>query len=122
MKAAGWHLDHQQWEGTHNYVKPRGCSPGYFAWTNGGGVGVMWTDLKGSGKVTIEFGNCWDSGNVKLYLDGALKSTQGPKKWATLVLDYKDGDKLEIKDEDGNAVVHVRSVVVACGDVNGANV
>ena len=62
--------------------------------------------LRVSGTATLEYGNCWDAGKTNVYLNGKLIDSAGPLTAAkTVVFKCNSGDVLELKDEEGNAVV-----------------
>lgn len=87
--------------GSNNNEK-RCFASGYTGYTNGDNVGGIKFTLKGSGVATLNYGNCWDKGNVKLYINGAYQAKASKKQNK---VDYKfaftKGDVIELKDEDG---------------------
>lgn len=116
MRAAGWTFSNtaghpEQWEQNNQGVKNI-CTQGFFGWKGASQVGTMSYKLKGSGKLTIEFGDCWrDAGSyVGLYLAGNLKAQAQTNSWTTVVLDYSNGDVLELKDEGTNSVINILSI------------
>merc|ERR1711976_262326 len=97
-KAWNFDLDNGVW----NNTKPS-CS-NWYAWKNGDAIGSMNTTLIGNGTMTINFGNCWSSGNVKVYLDGSEMASAGPGESKEASFDYKDGSKLEISEINGGII------------------
>lgn len=87
---------------TGNNNEKRCFASGYTGYTNGGNVGGIKFTLKGSGVATLNYGNCWDKGIVKLYINGTYQAEAGKKQNK---VDYKfaftKGDVIELKDEDG---------------------
>ena len=56
-----------------------GNGQAWFGWKSGNGVGSISTTLTAaSGRGQLSFGNCWDNGNVKVYLDGNEISAADP--------------------------------------------
>ena len=75
--------------------------------------------LKGAGKATVEFGNCWNAGKVKLYLNDELIDTAVPNSphgpaTQTKTFTFVAGDVVKIKDEDGNSVINLKSFSIDC--------
>ena len=121
MEANGWRFDftHDGSNWNDNTYKQVGlkCGPQakWYGWSEHSNGGTLSAILKGSGEVTIEFGNCWQEGNVKLYLDSALISTAPSEtKSITKSFSFTHGSMLKIKDEDGNAVVSLNSITFNC--------
>ena len=74
MESAGWSFD----IGNSNVLLDYHCGGGvnYYGWSNGNAVGTITSPpLVGSGNATVEFGNCWNAGSVKLYLNDELIDT-----------------------------------------------
>jgi hypothetical protein len=63
----------------------------WYAWKNEDAVGTMKTTLIGKGKGSLDFGNCWSTGVVKVYLDGSEIETAGPGESKVVSFDYHDG-------------------------------
>ena len=93
------------------------CAKGakWYGWSDHSHVGTLVAVLKGSGEVTLSFGNCWDSGKVNVYLDTALMAT-APADSNNVVktFSFTPGSVLRIKDEDGNAVVRLNYIQFSC--------
>ena len=93
------------------------CGKGaaWFGWSGGNRVGVASYRLLGQGTATLVYGNCWDAGKVNVYLNGKLKATakvgEPDKK---IVIHFTKGGLLELKDEGGNAVIKISSLVIKC--------
>jgi hypothetical protein len=69
--------------------------------------------LNGNGEGILDFGNCWNQGIVKVYLNGneigaADKNT--PSK--TITFEYTDGAELEIFDEGANSIIQFNQFTV----------
>lgn len=95
----------------------------WYGWSHGAAVGTLTSPpLKGSGTAKIQFGNCWDAGRVKLYLNDQLIDSASPNLPtgpATRLMNFSfvNGDVVKLKDEDGNAVVNLKSFTVVCSGV-----
>lgn len=119
MTAVGWTLDFTDKDMTHSGVSAK-CGQGFnwFGWSSGTQVGIASATLKGSGAALLEFGNCWNEGEVNVYVGGIKIATaiaNTPRK--TVLFPFKNGPKLEVKDENGNAVVQIKSLKVICSKV-----
>ena len=71
------------------------------------------TTLNGTGEGILDFGNCWNQGIVKVYLNGnevgsADKNT--PSK--TITFEYTDGAELKICDEGANSIIQFNQFTV----------
>ena len=91
------------------------CSSKWYGWSTHSVVGTLSAVLNGSGEVTMDFGNCWNDGNVNLYLDSKLIAT-APEGTPSVnkSFSFTPGSLLEIKDEDGNAVMALNSIAFQC--------
>merc|ERR1719181_2390556 len=97
------------------------CDRNHFhAYKNGNGVGVASKTMKGSGNAKLEYGNCWNAGNANVYLNGK-KISSAPRltRSKTVNFAFKSGDKLEVKDENGNAVIQIIRLTIKCGKGSG---
>merc|ERR1712232_577305 len=74
------------------------------------GVGTISLSLKGSGTLTLDYGNAWGSGMVTLLMDGKILDVahgQTPSK--TVTLPFQDKEELVIQ-EDPTAVIVVNRI------------
>ena len=121
MEANGWRLDFTHAGSVTDYQYERfvlECGPQakWYGWSAHSSVGTLSTILKGSGEVTVDFGNCWWlDGNVNVYLDSVLMAT-APAGAQSVVKSFAftNGSMLKIKDEGGNAVVGLNSIKFNC--------
>ena len=92
-----------------------GGGSNWFGWSNSHTVGVASYILVGSGTATLVFGNCWNGGSVGVYLDSkeVARAVVGETS-KTVVIPYTKTSTLEVKDEDGNAVMQILSFKVEC--------
>ena len=120
MIRNGWKFDftHDGSILSDNYKQVgKKCAKGakWYGWSDHSHVGTLVAVLKGSGEVTLSFGNCWDSGKVNVYLDTALMATAPPKSNNVVkTFSFTPGSVLRIKDEDGNAVVRLNYIQFSC--------
>ena len=83
-----------------------GNGQAWFGWKSGNGVGSISTTLTAaSGRGQLSFGNCWDNGNVKVYLDGNEISAAGPNTQKVVEFDFQAGAILMLRDEGQNSVI-----------------
>merc|ERR1711976_1147795 len=82
----------------------------WYAWKSGDAAGKMSTTLIAKGKGELDFGNCWNSGVVEVYLDGSKIASAGPGESKVLSFDYNDGSKLEIR-EVNNAIIQINTLL-----------
>ena len=120
MSTNGWEFDltHDGSIQTDTYKsidEKCGTISKWYGWSSHSFVGTLSAILNGTGKVTLDFGNCWDDGKVKVYLDSKLMAVAGEDDHSvTKTFSFSPGSLLEIKDEDGNAVILLNSIKFAC--------
>ena len=88
------------------------CGEGnkWYGWSGSPGnevenIGSISTILPVSGKIRLGFGNCWDSGNVILSLNGVLKSSARNNSQHVSTFKFEAGDKLMLSDEGHNSII-----------------
>jgi hypothetical protein len=118
MASNGWKFDltHDGFYQTDTY-KMAGvkCSSKWYGWSTHSVVGTLSAVLNGTGEVTIDFGNCWNDGNVNVYLDSKLVATASENTQSVnKSFSFTPGSLLEMKDEDGNAVIALNSIAFSC--------
>ena len=83
------------------------CGPEWWGFSSGSGVGTISTMLNRSTKCgRLDFGNCWDTGVVRVYLEGVLiwrATANTPSQIISFPL--PQDSLLEIKDEGANSVI-----------------
>ena len=117
MRNAGWNLDVLNWQANKAHVAAK-CKRGqnWFGWSYMGDVGTVSTTLQGSGEIRLDFGNCWSSGVVKVYLNSrevANADRNTPSKIVSF--SFKDGDLLEMKDTGDNSIIAINDISFICG-------
>lgn len=123
MAQHGWKFDF-----THDGSVPseiytrvgRTCGPRakWYGWSAHARVGTLSATLKGKGEITIDFGNCWNEGQVRVYLDNqqvAFANAGNKRKRATF--SFTPGSVLKIRDESGNAVIMLNSINFKCSGI-----
>jgi len=103
---ANWdyNFDHGVWNNQQSTCK------NFYAWKSEDAVGKMSTTLIAKGKGELDFGNCWNSGVVEVYLDGSKIASAGPGESKVISFDYNDGSKLEIR-EVNNAIIQINTLL-----------
>ena len=100
MKKGGWFVDDAM---EYDNVYSANCI-GYGAFWGyklGWAVGSVVASFKGSGRGTLDFGNCFSDGFTKVYLNGNLISSAGKNQKSKVAnFKYNKGDVLEIKEEE----------------------
>ena len=120
MSTNGWEFDltHDGSIQTDTYKsidEKCGTISKWYGWSSHAFVGTISTVLNGTGEVTLDFGNCWDDGNVKVYLNSKLMAVAGEEVHSiTKTFSFVPGSLLEIKDQDGNAVILLNSIKFSC--------
>ena len=104
----GWTIDiaHGKWNPIFTYIDGK-CSPGWWAFEGLSGVGTISTLLKQSTKCgRLDFGNCWNAGEVRVYLEGELIGEAGANTPSQIITFPLHQDSLlELKDEGANSVI-----------------
>ena len=77
-------------------------------------IGSITTTLSGTGRAKLNFGNCYTSGNVKVFLDNTeIATVSGDEKSKTVEFDYNDGNELKLT-EDFAIIVFNSFEVLSC--------
>ena len=93
-----------------------GCnsSPSWYGWGCESSSGVLSTTLKGSGIMSIQYGNCWEGGNVQIFVNNTLKDSASSHRYKEVSFEYDEGTKVAIMDDSGNAAIKLISISFAC--------
>ena len=76
--------------------------------------GTLITRLKGSGIMNIRYGNCWNDGNVNIYLNDSLIDSASALTYKETTFEYDDETTIKITDEEGNAVIKLIRIAFSC--------
>jgi hypothetical protein len=61
-------------------------------YNDGAAIGTLKYVLRSSGRATMNFGNCWNAGIVKVYLNGEIIAQAGPHQELNVIsFLYEDG-------------------------------
>jgi len=94
-------------------------SDSFHGWSGGNHVGTASRIMSGQGTATLTFGNCWNAGVTNVYLDGENIATAPIRTNSeSVTFHYTDGQRLEVKDESGNAVVSLTGMKVCSGQMD----
>ena len=92
----------------------KACSAGtWYGWA-GSGNGKTSATFVGSGRATLDYGNCWISGTVNVYLNDVIIATSpinSPSQ--TITFHFSSNDVLSV-EEVGFGVIKINSLVVNC--------
>ena len=120
MKISGWDLGVEHWQNDHPKIKTK-CRRetvgriNWFGWSKGSAVGTVSTTLRGNGSATLDFGNCWNGGKVKVYLnDQVVASAQKMTYSKTVAFNFQDGDVLKLRDEGDGARIVINQITFSC--------
>ena len=101
----GWYFDltYGPWN-VPNSVTVGSCDGPWFGWKDWALIGSISTSLYGQGNASLTFGNCWETGVVKLFANESEISSVGPHSQKTVVFEF---DNTNIKlEEHGTGIIH----------------
>ena len=117
MTANGWTVDVYYSNDTPNNWYSSNCNSGtFYGYCYGNYIGSVTASFKGSGKATLDFGNCHTAGVTKAYLNGkeiAQASTLTMSKEVTFT--YRPGYILKL-DEQKHGIIQLNSLKLECND------
>ena len=120
MTKAGWNLGVEHWKNDRPDFLTR-CrretagQTNWFGWSSNRTVGTVSTTLHENGRASLDFGNCWEGGKVKVYLNDRVVASAGaytPSQ--TAMFDFQDGDMLKLRDEGYGAVIVINQITFSC--------
>merc|ERR1719186_1953372 len=119
MRSNGWKTDFTNPDANENGVGDQcvvnGQKAPWFGWSSSSKVGTLSATFTGHGEAIVDFGNCWNSGKVKLYKDDTLiGSASVGTKSKIAKFRFSPGTVLKLKDEDGYSIVMLNSITVNC--------
>ena len=108
------------WETTCPHGKIYGnsisnCSDNWYTYSSGSPSCYIKTTLNGNGRAKIDFGNCWDDGVAKLFLDGnEIASAGGSEVNVVKEFDFTDGAELKLMEEGSGVISFNFFKVLTC--------
>ena len=111
MPANGWitdstSLNDAQYRSTCDFGNT------WYGYIGGSNVGSIWTTFQGAGTATLSFGNCYNGGSVKVFLNEKAIAEAIPLQRKEISFDYSVGDVLKIKEY--SAIWKLYSFSVQC--------
>ena len=91
---------------------------GWYGWGCESSSGSLRTALKGSGIMTIRYGNCWNDGHVRIYLNGTLIDSVEGHTYKEASFEYDEGMLVEISDEGRGAAIKLIGISFSCKGVH----
>ena len=77
--------------------------------------GSIKTTLSGNGRAKLDFGNCWNGGVVKVFLNNTeIALAPGNTKSKKIEFDYTDGNELKFVEEDTAIIMFNSFEVLNC--------
>ena len=64
--------------------------------------------------MNIQYGNCWEGGNVQIFVNNTLKDSASSHRYKEVSFEYDEGTTVTIMDDSGNAAIKLISVSFAC--------
>ena len=71
--------------------------------------------MYGQGTASLKFGNCWDTGVVKLFVDGNEISSVGPHSEQTVIFDFNN-TTIQIEEHDSGIILFYDFEIPLCND------
>ena len=95
--AYGWTIDC----GSGVWSYPIDVCSNWYGWSTGNSIGSISTTFDVKGHAMLDFGNCWSSGTVYVYLDGnVIASAPQDTPSKTVEFDFNIGSILKITEEN----------------------
>ena len=108
----GWHFDLTN--GPWNDGNLGSCDSGpWFGFKTGELIGSISTTLYGQGHASLTFGNCWDTGIVKLFLNESEISSVGPHSQKTVGF-YFDNTIMKVEEHDTGIIQFFHFEISGC--------
>ena len=93
-----WGTEH--WAQKRNYYERCGSGKKWFGWKTSPQVGSINTILFGCGNAKLDFGNCYDFGEVVAYKNGKEIGMANASENKTIAFEFFDGDSIVIQAHD----------------------
>ena len=108
MKNGGW-IDNGIESGI-DYAMACGGYETFWGYKFASKIGYVKASFKGSGTGTLNFGNCYNRGKTRVYLNNQSIAEAGPFRTSEFIrFNYKQGDVLKITEEEPYAVIKIKS-------------
>ena len=117
MQNAGWTLGVEYWQNTNTGNVGNQCRRGtnWFGWSPSSTVGTVSVTLQGNGEASLDFGNCWNHGEVNVYLNENIVATAPIKTFSKKVsFNFNNGDILKLRDEGWGSVITINDIIFRC--------
>ena len=111
-----FNVDRGQWNSWINWPKvaPQCNLNSYLGLLNDDANGYIKAKLEGFGTGRLDFGNCWTSEIVKVFLDG-IEIASAPVSTPNKIVEFTfDSSELEIREEDIGILVFNSFEVLTC--------
>jgi hypothetical protein len=104
-------------DGVEKAVCQTGSS--WFGWSHNAEVGKLELILPSTGTGSIDFGNCWDTGEVVVYISGRNADVEigraGVGEGSVNVdFSFQAGQIISIRDEGANSVARLNGLTLKC--------
>jgi len=107
-----------EWETTCTHGNIYGDSvsscPNWHTFTSGSSFCHIKTTLNGSGRAKIDFGNCFNDGVSKLFLNGNEIASAGASENIIKEFDFTDGSELKLTEEQSGVISFNSFEVLTC--------
>ena len=112
----GWDID--CWYGSYSsysYYRWDNICSNWYCYKLNEHEGSIKTTLFGNGRAKLDFGNCYTSGIVKVFVDNTeIASTTHSTTSKTVEFDYNDGSELKIVEENAGIIMFNSFEVLSC--------
>ena len=87
----------------------------WYCWEHDIPVGSISTELNGNGRGRLDFGNCWKTGIVRVFLAGNEIAQASANTQSTVIeFDFNSGDELKIVEESIGIIQFNNFDVLSC--------
>ena len=108
LEIPNWNVDCQYNSGISS------CS-NWYCWNIGLPVGSIQTELVGNGRGRLDFGNCWETGIVRVLLNGTeIASASANTPSITIEFDFTNREALKLVEESIGIIQFNQFEVLSC--------
>jgi hypothetical protein len=87
----------------------------WYCWNDGLPEGSIQTELVGNGRGRLDFGNCWETGIVRVLLNGTEIASASSNTPSTIIeFDFSNGEALELVEESIGIIQFNQFEVLLC--------